>query len=124
MISFTLTDIKLGQIDQSLTKMPEYWEKVKGWSFLGCGLELTSQVNRRLQGQNLLVREWTITRTRERMKLAAFFLTNSNLESCHVILTCPGGLDEDFVRMLMMSLLSTDDPSQVDVSSYMAQSQT
>ena len=124
MISFPLTDIELDKIDQSLAKMPVYWEKVKGWNSLGCGLELTAQVNRHLHNQNLLVREWTITRSRERMKLAAFFLIDSNLERCEVILTCPGWLDEDFVRMLMMSLLRTDDPSQVDVSSYLAQSQT
>jgi hypothetical protein len=124
MISFTLRNIDLDQIDTGLLKMPEHWEKVKGWRFLGCGLILKSQVNRQLQGQHLIVREWEITMTRGRLRLTAFLWIDSNLENCEVFLTGSGWLEEKFPRMFIMSLLNIDDPAQVVVSSYLAQHQT
>lgn len=124
MISFTLRNIDLGQIDTGLLRMPEHWEKVKGWRFWGCGLILRSQVNRQLNGQHVIIREWEITMSRGRSRLAAFLWIDSDLESCEVFLTGSGWLEEQFPRMFIMSLLNIDDPSQVDVSSFLAQNQT
>ena len=124
MISFTLRNIDLGQIDQKLARMPEHWDKVKGWQFWGCGLILKSQVNRQRQGQRVIIREWEITNSRGRFRLPAFLWIDPNLESCEVFLTGSGWLEKKFLRMFIMSLLNIDDPSHVDVSSYLAQNQT
>ncbi len=124
MISFTLRSIDLDQIDQNLSKMPELWERLKGWRFWGCGLVLRARVNRRVQDQHLVVQEWEVTTTRTRSRIAAIFWVDSDFESCEVFLTYPGWLEEKIPRIFIMSLLNIDDPSQVDVSSYMIQNQT
>ena len=124
MISFTLKNISLVQIEQSLSKMHEHWRKVRGWGWWGSRLKLVSQVNRRVQNQHLILREWEITLVKAFPTIAAVIWIDSDLEGCEVFLTCPRWMDEKFVRIFIMALLKIDDPSQVDVSSYLTQNQT
>ncbi|MHA2064629.1 MAG: hypothetical protein ACXABY_09675 [Candidatus Thorarchaeota archaeon] len=123
MISFTLTNIDLDQIDLSLASVPSLWKKVRRrWSW-GSTIKLKSKINRRVDGQHLIIWEWEM-RFKPMMRIAALFLIDANLESSEVFVICPAfEMDEEFVHVLLMALLKIDDPSHVDVSSYLAQGQ-
>jgi hypothetical protein len=124
MISFTLTNIELDQIDQKLARMPEHWDKVKGWRLWGGSLHLESGVNRRSNGQHLMIREWNMTMVEGNPIMSAIFWIDSNNEACEIFLTCAKSENEIFTRSIIMCLMNIDDPSQVNVSSFLAQNQT
>lgn len=119
MISFSIADIDLEQIDLNLASVPSHWKKVRGRSW-GSNLKLKSKVNRRMNGQHLIIWEWELL-FMPMMRIAALFRIDPNLEGSEVFVICPAfELDEDLVRVLLMALLKIDDPSKVDVSSFLA----
>ncbi|MHA2143115.1 MAG: hypothetical protein ACXADD_16660 [Candidatus Thorarchaeota archaeon] len=122
MISFTITEIDMEKIDNYLSNVPNLLKKVKfRW---GSRLTLKSKISRRVDGQHLMIWEWELL-FKPMMRFAALFRIDPNLVSSEVFVFCPAfEMDEKLVLVLLMALQKIDDPSQVDVSSFLAQNQT
>ncbi|MFW9802844.1 MAG: hypothetical protein ACFFFC_09345 [Candidatus Thorarchaeota archaeon] len=114
----------MDQIDRNLVSVPIHWNKVRGRSW-NSRLTMKSKVNRRIDGRHLIIWEWELLFKPEPLLLTAMFWIDSNLEGSEVFVICPTfGMSEIFVHSLLMALLKIEDPSQVDVSSFLAQNQT